>query len=561
MKLPLPNLRLLLSALLSLLVILLILVGYRQDPRFGWTLPVTLMLGVWLGWAVRQGWIYPPRLARAEARWAAGAPPAEVVAILAGAPLATGELGYRIRLLRGTAHLALGERDRAWLDGLEAQLLRLPWWKRLLISPTFRKVPGLPSARRLAWGRSMIRLAPRMGRLRHLQGILLLRSPLAEALHEAWTPFEEVLPLSADDPLILEDLLLAGLQHGKEDVAEQALAVLMTRHGDVRLPWDRGAAGLFLLRQQRYVEALALVQGLPVERRDQALLWLTESVSRRQLGNLEGAWQVIETAISRLPGSFRLWLERYQIALERHEHEEALQSLDRAWPTIPEAEEGESLRQEWLLRRAEYALWWEDQPAQARELLESVPRENQGDHHPPLHLQIQVAEGDYEPAYAEVVSLLKAQPGDPDLLLLQADCLAGMQAWEALLPYLDGLGEACRERPTYWHLRGLSRANLGDHLPARLDLERAVRMDPQGLRYLLDAGHASAELGDWDRAEGHWRQALHLDAECEEALIHLAEARRELEDLEGARRYLRECLLHHPDSEDAQSRLAELEAN
>ncbi|GEM_PF-428859 len=561
MKLVLPSPRLLLGALLLLLVLSVSLVGLREGPKAAWAVVGAMGFGVWLGWAIRQTWIYPANLARAEARWAAGASAAEVVAILAGAPLATGELGYRIRLLQGTAHLALGERDRAWLDGLEAQLGRLPWWKHLLVSPTFRKVPGLPSARRLAWGRSMIGLAPRMGRLRHLQGILLLRTNRADALHEAWIHFEEALPLSSDDPLILEDLLLAGLQHGKEDVAEQALTVLMTRHGDSRLPWDRGAAGLFLLRQQRYVEALALVQGLPVDRRDHALLWLTESVSRRQLGNLQGAWDVIETAIDHLPGSFRLWMERYQIALERQQHQDALQSLDQAWPTIPDGEEGESLRQEWLLRRAEYALWWEDQPAQARELLRSVPRENQGDHHPPLNLQIQVAEGDYEAAYSEVVSLLKAHPEDPDLLLLQADCLAGMEAWKALLPYLDGLGEACREQPTYWHLRGLSRANLGDHLSARLDLERAVRMDPQGLRYLLDAGHACAELGDWDRAEGHWRQALHLDAEGEEALIHLAEARRELADLEGARRYLRECLLHHPDSEDAQSRLAELEAN
>jgi tetratricopeptide (TPR) repeat protein len=145
--------------------------------------------------------------------------------------------------------------------------------------------------------------------------------------------------------------------------------------------------------------------------------------------------------------------------------------------------------------------------------------------------------------------------------MLQADCLAGMEAWEALLPYLNSLGEACREQADFWHLRGLARANLGEHLPARLDLERAVRMDPRNLRYLLDAGHGCAELGDWDRAEGHWRQALQVDGESEEALIHLAEARRELEDLEGARRYLRECLLHHPDSADAQARLAELEAN
>jgi len=160
-----------------------------------------------------------------------------------------------------------------------------------------------------------------------------------------------------------------------------------------------------------------------------------------------------------------------------------------------------------------------------------------------------------------VVRRLKDLPQDVDLLLLQADCLAGMEAWEALLPYLEGLGEACRERSAFWHLRGLARAHLGDPLPARMDLERAARMDPGDPRCLLDAGHACAELADWDRAEEHWRQALHLDPRDEEALLHLAEARRALEDLEGARRYLRECLLHHPDSLEAQSRLAELEAN
>jgi tetratricopeptide (TPR) repeat protein len=172
-----------------------------------------------------------------------------------------------------------------------------------------------------------------------------------------------------------------------------------------------------------------------------------------------------------------------------------------------------------------------------------------------------VAEGDYETAFNEVRTLLEKRPEDVELLLLQADCLAGMDAWEALRPFLDGLGEACRERPSFWHLRGLARANLGEPLPARLDLERAARMDPHGLRYLLDAGHACAEVGDWDRAEAHWRQALQVDPQAEEALIHLAEARRGLVDLDGARRYLRECLLHHPESHDAQARLAELEAN
>jgi tetratricopeptide (TPR) repeat protein len=304
------------------------------------------------------------------------------------------------------------------------------------------------------------------------------------------------------------------------------------------------------------------VQGLPHDHRpDQPLLWLTESVSRRRLGDLAGAWQVAEAAVSHLPDAFRLWMERYQIALELHEVEHALGSLERAWQTLPTGAEGESLRQEWQLHRAEFAFWWEDDPASAKALLEKLPPEGQGDHHPPILLQVEVALGQYETAYGEVAALLRNAPDDTDLLLLQADCLAGMEAWEALLPYLNGLGEACRAHTDFWHLRGLAQANLGEHVPARLDLERAVRMDPRNLRYLLDAGHGCAELGDWDRAESHWRQALQVDGQAEEALIHLAEARRELEDLDGARRYLRECLLHHPDSEAAQAALAELEAN
>lgn len=521
----------------------------------------TVGLGGWLGAFCRSRWLDHPRLLLAERRWAEGEPASAVLQGLGVQAWGQGEQGYRIRQLKGALHLSLGYRDRAWLDGLEAQLARLPFWKRILVARAFRRVPGIPTARRLAWGERLIALAPHMGRLRHLQGILLLRISEPEALHQAWTHFEAALPRSWDDPLILEDLMLAGLQHGREDVAEQALAVLSTRHGDPRLPWDRGAAGMHLLRQGRYVEALSLVQGLPPERRTQPLLWLAESVSRRQLGDREGAWRTIEEAVGQLPSFFRLWMERYQIALERHEDADALRSLDAAWDTIPAGEEGESLRQEWHLRRAEFAFWWEDRPSFARELLEKVPEELLGDHHPPLRLQIQVAEGAFESAYAEVKTLLQARPDDADLLLVQADCLAGMEAWEALGPYLDSLGEACRERPGFWHLRGVSRANQGDHLAARLDLERAVRMDPRTLRYLLDAGHACAELGDWDRAESHWRQALQLDAQAEEALIHLAEARRELQDLDGARRYLRECLLHHPDSLEAQTSLAELEAN
>jgi tetratricopeptide (TPR) repeat protein len=549
-------------ALLVLLAFLgLQLVGGPHPSWNGWLLAGAIPAGAWVGWAFRQAWIYPSILGKAEALWAEGAPASQVAECLSRASLATGELGYRIHLLRATAHLSLGYQERSWLDALQAQLSRLPAWKRRLVGRAFGKVPDTPSPRRLAWGERLIRLAPRMARLRHLQGILRLRSGTPEAMHAAWEHFEAALPLAWDDPLVLEDLMLAGLQHGQERLAEAALAILLTRHGDSRLPWDRGAAGMYLLRNERYVEALALVQGLPSERRNQPLLWLCESVARRQLGDREGAWRVAEAAVRQLPEAFRLWMERYQIALDLHLDAEALKSLDRAWQTIPGGPDHDSLRQEWRLRRAEFALWWEDQPDFAQELLGAVPLDLQGDHRPPLRLQILVAQGDYEKAYQEVVGLLEQEPGDVDLLLLQADCLAGMEAWEALLPYLIGLDEGCRDRPAFWHLRGLAQANLGEAMPARLDLERAVRLDPRCLRYLLDAGHACAELGDWDRAEGHWRQALQLDPQAEEALIHLAEARQGLDDLEGARRYLRECLLHHPDSQDAQARLAELEAN
>lgn len=550
-----------LGILLIAVMVLLSLEGFRRDPRFGWILPLTVLAGAWLGWALRQAWVYPARLTRAEAMWAAGEPASSVVERLAGTPLATGELGYRIRLLRSAAHQALGYRDRAWLDALEAQLSRLPLWKRPLVSLAFRRVPEVPSARRLAWGRRLIRLAPCMARLRHLQGILLLRSGRENALHEAWSRFEEALPLAWDDPLVLEDLMLAGLQHGREDMAERALAALRSRHGDPRLPWDRGAAGMHLLRNGRLVEALALVQELPRDRRDQPLPWLVDCVAHRRLGDVQGAWQVVEEAVGQLPSAFRLWMERYQIALDLGRDPEALASLARAWQALPEGGEADLLRQEWQLRRAEFAFWWENDPAFAKQLLEKLPPDGRGDHRPPLLLQVRVALGEFEAAYGEVATLLQRSPDDTDLLLLQADCLAGLEAWEALFPYLNGLGEACRERAEFWHLRGLARANLADPVPARLDLEHAARMEPRNLDFLMDAGHACAELGDWDRAEGHWRQALQVDGQCEEALIQLADARRELEDLDGARRYLRECLLHHPDSVDAQARLAELEAN
>lgn len=524
----------------------------------------SLLLGLLLGTGLRrvilEAWA-APRLQRAETAWAAGATPGTVLAHLPARARISGELGCRIERMRGMAHWAQGQKEVAWTDFLQAELARAPLPWRLLATRFCRRVPERPSGRHLAWGDRLIRRLPGMARLRHLQGILLLRRTPEPDLPQAWQRFAEALPLAWDDPMLLEDLLLAGLHHGQDPLAAGALQLLRARFGDPRLPWDRALPAFHLLRQDRWTEALVLVETLPPERRDQPMHWLVEIAARRNLGDREGAWRAVEAGLARLPDAFRLWMERTQVALERREDEEALRSLERAWHLIPEGPDGETLRQEWRLRRAEIAFWWEDDPESAWEMLRSVPREMQEGHHPPLALQVQVALGEYEAAYRELAERLKAQPEDLELQLLQAECLAGMETWEALLPFLEGLDEQARTRPLFWHLHGLALANQEEPLAARRDLERAARMDPGDLRFLLDAGHACAELGDWERAERYWRDALELDGQSEEALIHLAEARQELQDLEGCRRYLRECLLHHPQSADAQARLAELEAN
>lgn len=530
-----------------------------------WELLFTLVgacgVGGALGVAVRIHAQEAPSLARGEVLWATQAPPSEVLAQIGRASVARGELGYRLALLRGRARWAMGQRDQAWLDYLDAQLRRLPAWKRPFLSAYFRRVPEHPSEAHLRKGERLLHWAPGMGRLRHLLGILELRRGDPEAGHRAWLRFSEALPLSTEDPLVLEDLMLAALAQGMPELAERALRLLADHHGDPRLAWDRATAAFHFLRTDRPAQVLALLEPLPEGARDQPMHWLGLSAAYRMLGDREAAHRTVEAGLQRHPEAFRLWMERYLVCLERREDDLAFGSLEKAEPLIPPGASGETQRQEWALRRAEFAFWTDGDPEEAWKHLATLPPEAQGNHHPPLHLQVQVALGNFEPAYAEVRRRLEEGPADPALLLLQADCMAGLEAWEPLLEYLEGLGEACREAPTYWHLRGLAHAHLKDSLKARVDLERAARMDPTRLRFLLDAGHACAELGEWDRAEMHWRQTLSVEPQSEEALIHLAEARVESADPEGARRYLRECLLHHPESAEAQDRLAELEAN
>jgi tetratricopeptide (TPR) repeat protein len=549
------------AALRALAVGLLVLAMMALMVSDGLWGAVLGFAAVAVGLSVRIFRVDRPALLRAEALWASQGPASEVSALLAPAVLARGELGYRIHVLRSRVHLALGYRDRAWLDGLQAQLDRLPLWRRFLVGRYFNRVPEHPSQAHLKRGARLVRLAPYMGRLRHLLGILELRTGDASSSQRAWVRFAEALPLSLEDPLLLEDLMLAAFSQGMPELGERAFHTLLHHHGDPRIPWDRAAAAFHLLREERFPEVLSLLLPLSHEQRTQPMHWLALSVAQRTLGHRDAAWETIEEGVRRHPEAFRLWMERYLVALDRRDESEALESLQKAHPLPAAGKDGETQRQEWRLRRAEFAYWCDGDAETAWAELEGLPDEALGDHHPPLRLQLRVARGEYEIALEEVQALLKAHPQDPPLLLLQADCMAGLEAWEALLDYLAGLGEGCREYPQFWHLRGLSLAHLKDPLMARQDLERAARMEPQRIRFLMDAGHACAELGEWDRAEAHWRQALTVDPQDEEALIHLSEARQELADPDGAKRYLRECLIHHPDSADAQDRLAELEAN
>ncbi|MBI4911381.1 MAG: tetratricopeptide repeat protein [Acidobacteria bacterium] len=535
------------------------------EPPFGLGLGSALIAGAlvvgiagWLGWGFRQVWLYPPLLQRAEALWARGGPPEAVEALLLDAVLARGELGFRIHILRGHALLAQDRRDPAWRAYLQGELARLPWVLELLVAPAFRIRAQDVGPRDLRRCERLHRLAPRMSRLCHLRAVFHLQDPAQASQDRAWRLLSEALPQGAHNPLLLEDVMLAGLGRRDESLWQPALALLGSLHLDPRLPWDRCEPAAALLAASRPAETLALIQSLAPAQREELRPMELEAGARRMLGDLEGADAVIEEGLRRHPGSFRLWMESHLLAVEDRAYEDARSDLEEA----RRARDPESLEQgwEWELRAAEFAWWVDGDAERAHRHLALVPPERRGEALPPLELHLQVARGEHDAAFAVLRDLLKDHPAHLGLLLLQAECLAGMQAWESLLPFLEQMEGEARERAEYWHLRGLCLAHHERPQEARDDLERAARMDPGDLRLVLDAGHACAELGEWERSEFHWRQALHLDGACEEALVELAESRRSLHDEKGALRLLRECLLLHPESAEAQARLAELEA-
>jgi tetratricopeptide (TPR) repeat protein len=203
----------------------------------------------------------------------------------------------------------------------------------------------------------------------------------------------------------------------------------------------------------------------------------------------------------------------------------------------------------------------EGKPDAAWTHLAEVPEKFVENYRPRFTAQMLLSKRSYEEAYNKISELLRAQPNDIDLQLMQSEAMAGMEAWEALLPHLDSMGDDARERAAYWYLRGLANKRLSNHGQAREDLERAAWMESFNLRYVLDAGRACIELGEWERSEQHWRRALKLDLHNREALWRLAEFREAQCDIVAAKSLLRECLIHHPDFQPAQEMLLRLDMN
>lgn len=561
-----------------------VLHGYLSSQPVPWlrdwsSVVATAFVGasVWLGWAIRQAWVYPRRLLKAEALWNGGGYASEVVDQLSDVYLATGELGFRVWLLRSRANAALGYKNLAWVESEEAHLARVPFWLRPFLRRFLRALPERRNLDVEKTGRLWLRLLPAMPSLKWRLAIRFLHQDQPTFRVRAWELLLQALPHAAEDPVLLEDLMLAllgrlqdlerepralGPQPGEPELQaafERVLDLLLHRHGQLRNGWDRVAPAMHLLHRGRHDEVLALGHTLPPDRYPEAL-WVALVAACKGLGDQEGAWTLTGRALAYQPESFRLWMMREDLALELHRNPEALEALERARTLFTDGAPVEPLR-EWHVRRAEYAYWVEKDPEEAARHLDFLPQGEDAEGRAPLRLLILLDQGRYEEVHREVEPLLERSPANADLQLIQAESLAGMEAWGPLQELLDSLGDAVRQHADFWHLRGIARSHLGNLLGSREDLERAVQLEPDNLRFALDAGHACADLGEWERSEYHWRLALRHDERSEEALTQLAEARRTLHDIEGSKRLLRECLLHHPESESAQVMLAELEAN
>ncbi len=295
------------------------------------------------------------RLGEAERLWHAGQPASAVSEHLAPVVRAPGELGYRILLLRAKAHAALEWRNQAWQDLQQAQLRRLPWRLRRRVARFLEGLPTEPSEQDLRQGEALLRACPNVPRIHHGLGLLHLRRGEGEA---AWDCFGKALPLATEDFLLLEDVLRAAQdQPARRALAEEALRGLLQFHGDPRVPWDRASGARFLVNQGRFPETVALLAPLPPRQRTQPWHWAGLAIALRGLGDPEGAWREVESGLEHHPQNFRLWMERFQLALDDSKDAEAESSLEEARRVLPPGPEGQAMQWEWLLRKAEFEYW------------------------------------------------------------------------------------------------------------------------------------------------------------------------------------------------------------
>ncbi|MDR0498340.1 MAG: hypothetical protein LBH03_01235 [Holophagales bacterium] len=538
----------------------------------GWLTAGLLCGFVIVGLAVlcRQIWILPRILRRVDIMWASGAPVAEVLAVSRPLIVGVGEVGYRGRILRAWAYFACGQRDLAVTEAVSAHLARQSWHIRWLVHGCYR-------LRAFGWlwpETALIALAP------NLPHVCWLRTEKAASAKDdaseplIWELLLECVPCASDDPLFLDACMTRALNRltfnqtkrstpvsGPEARAllERSMTLLMHRHSDPRLPWDRCALANYLLRERRHASVLALCGGLPPAFRS-VDLWLVESRTWGELGDIDSAWAAIDAAVRVHPDSHKLWMEYYQIAMARKDGIAARKSLEQAHKYIGKQTFGPD-RWEYEMARAEYLFWVEGKSDAAWVRLAAVPEKFLKNRRPRLKAQILLSKASFEEAYKKISDLLTAQPDDTELQIMQAEAMAGMDAWEALLPHLDSMGDNARGRADYWRLKGLTNKHLGSLGQSREDIERAAWMEPFNLRYVIDAGYACVELGEHTRGEQHWRRALKLDSFNREALVRLAESREIHHDIPAAKALLRECLTHHPDFQAAQEMLLRLDTN
>jgi len=518
----------------------------------------------------RRVWILPSILMRADLMWASGSPVAEVMAAAKPLTNAAGEVGYRGRMLSSWAYFAGGQRNLAVKEAASAHLSRKPWWIRWLV----RSCDKL-----MAFGwhwpeKALYAFAPNLPYVCWLR----VESETAEKGNDSepliWELLLDCIPHASDDPMFLEACMTRALNRlvsnqskggaplsGPEARAllERSMTMLIRRHNDPRLPWDRGALADYLLRERRYLSVLSLCGSISPAFRSVDLC-LVEARTWGILGDINSAWAAIDTAVQVHPTSHELWMESYKIAMARKDSSAARRSLEQALKYFGKQSFG-PVRWEYGLARAEFLFWVEKKTDAAWVCLAAVPEKFIMSRRPKLKAHILLSKKSFEEAYKKISELLTEYPEDTELQIMQAEAMAGMDAWEALLPHLDSLGDDARERADYWRIRGLANRHLRNIGQSREDIERAAWMEPFTLRYVIDAGYACVELGEYERAEQHWRRALRLDPFNKEALVRLAESREIHHDITAAKSLLRECLLHHPDFQTAQEMLLRLDTN